>query len=271
MRVCLMTDLEGVAGVINAPDWIHANSRYNDLGKALLTQEVNAAVDGFFAAGATEVVVEDGHGSGAIDITLLDPRAKLQRGWDVNGAYPFGLDRCFDVMAFVGQHPKAGTEYGHLCHTGNMNVLDCTINGISVGEFGQAVFLANLYGTATIFASGCLAFTKEAEALVGGIETVAVKEGVQPGTGAECTADEYRLRNGGAIHLHPEVARKLIREGAQRALRRYMENPESFVPTTVSPPYTGTIIFREYNGQRNYKRTLENYDSLVDLLNQIYL
>jgi len=271
MRVCLMTDLEGVAGVINAPDWIHANSRYNDLGKALLTQEVNAAVDGFFAAGATEVVVEDGHGSGAIDITLLDPRAKLQRGWDVNGAYPFGLDRCFDVMAFVGQHPKAGTEYGHLCHTGNMNVLDCTINGISVGEFGQAVFLANLYGTATIFASGCLAFTKEAAALVEGIETVAVKEGVQPGTGAECTEDEYRVRNGGAIHLHPEVARKLIREGAQRALRRYIENPESFVPTTVSPPYTGTIIFREYQGQKNYKRTLFKFNSLVDLLNQIYL
>ena len=271
MRVILMTDLEGVAGVMNAPDWTGAKSRYNDLGKMLLTKEVNAAIDGFFAAGATEVLVEDGHGSGAIDITLLDPRAKLQRGWDVNGGYPFGLDRGFDVMAFVGQHPKAGTEFGHLCHTGNMNVLDCTINGISVGEFGQDVFLANTYGTATIFASGCLAFTKEAEALVEGIETVAVKEGVQPGTGDECTADEYRLRNGGAIHLHPEVSRKMIREGAERALRRYREHPESFVARTVSAPYTGTIIFREYEGQRNYKRTLENYDSLVDLLNKIYL
>lgn len=271
MRVILMTDLEGVAGVINAPDWIHYNSRYNDVGKMLLTKEVNAAVDGFFAAGATEVVVEDGHGSGAIDITILDPRAKLQRGWDVNGAYPFGLERKYDVMAFVGQHPKAGTEFGHLCHTGNMNVLDCTINGISVGEFGQCVFLANLYGTATIFASGCLAFTKEAAEMVQGIETVAVKEGVQPGTGNECTEDEYRLRNGGAIHLQPEAARKAIRAGAERALRRYMQNPESFVPKQVSAPYTGTIIFREYNGQRNYKRTLSNFDSLKDLLNKIYL
>ena len=271
MRVCLVTDMEGVAGVINAPDWIHAHSRYNDLGKKLLTEEVNAAIDGLFAAGATEVVVEDGHGSGAIDFLLLDSRAKLQRGWDVNGAYPFGLDRGFDVMVVVGQHPKAGTEFGHLCHTGNMNVLDCTVNGISVGEFGQCVFLANIYGVTPIFASGCLAFTKEAEALVPGIETVAVKEGVQPGTGNECSEDAYRLRNGGAIHLHPEVARKLIREGAERALRRYMENPESFKPTKIAPPYTGTIIFREYNGQRNYKRTLENYDSLVDLLNKIYL
>ena len=181
------------------------------------------------------------------------------------------MDRRFDVMAFVGQHPKAGTEFGHLCHTGNMNVLDCTVNGISVGEFGQCVFLANLYGTATIFASGCLAFTKEAAEMVQGIETVAVKEGVQPGTGDDCTENEYRLRNGGAIHLHPEVSRKLIREGAERALRRYRENPESFAPKKISAPYTGTIIFREYEGQRNYKRTLENYDSLVDLLNQIYL
>lgn len=269
MRVCLMTDLEGVAGVINAPDWIHANSRYNDLGKALLTQEVNAAVDGFFAAGATEVVVEDGHGSGAIDITLLDPRAKLQRGWDVNGAYPFGLDRCFDVMAHVGQHPKAGTEFGHLCHTGNFNTLECQINGISVGEFGQCVFLANEYGTTPIFASGCLAFTKEAETLVEGIETVAVKEGVQPGTGAECTADEYRVRNAGAIHLQPVTARKLIREGAERALRRYIENPESFRTVKIQPPYSGVLIHREHEGQRNYKWELSGYEKLKDLLNDL--
>ena len=272
MRVWLGTDMEGVAGVMNAPDWIHkGSSRYYEKGKELLTKEVNAAIDGFFAAGATEVLVEDGHGSGAIDLTLLDPRVKLQRGWDVNGAYPFGLDLGFDVMAVVGQHPKAGTAFGHLCHTGNMNVIDCTVNGISVGEFGQSVFLANVYGVTPIFASGCLAFTKEAEALVPGIETVAVKEGVQPGTGDECTEDEYRLRNGGAIHLHPEVARKRIREGAERALHRYQEKPESFAPTKIAPPYTGTIIFREYNGQRNYKRTLSDFHDLSDLLNKIYL
>ena len=270
MRVFLVTDLEGVAGVINAAEWIHSESKYKELAKELLTKEVNAAVDGFFAAGATDVVVQDGHGSGAINITLLDPRAKLQRGWDVNGSYPFGMDHSqFDVMAHVGQHPKAGTEYGHLCHTGNFNTLDCQINGISVGEFGQCVCLARQYGITPIFASGCLAFTKEVAALVKGIETVAVKEGVQPGTGDECTADAYRIRNSGAIHLQPETARKAIREGAERALRRYMTNPETFVPTTIEPPYSGTIVLRQYEGQQNYKLTLTGYNDLADLLNHL--
>jgi len=113
MKVYMMTDLEGVAGVINSTDWIYPESKYYEKGKEYLTKEVNAAIDGFFAAGATEIVVHDGHGSGAIDIALLDPRAKLQRGWHgENGAYPFGKDASYDVFACIGQHPKAGITFG---------------------------------------------------------------------------------------------------------------------------------------------------------------
>lgn len=82
MKVYLMTDLEGVAGVMNSVDYCYVGSKYYDLAKELLTKEVNAAIDGFFAAGADEIVVQDGHGEGGINITLLDPRAKLQQGWN---------------------------------------------------------------------------------------------------------------------------------------------------------------------------------------------
>lgn len=267
MRVYLMTDLEGVAGVMNSTDWIYPESRYYELGKEFLTKEVNAAVDGFFAAGADEVVVQDGHGHGAINIALLDPRAKLQRGWD-NGAFPFGMDHgAFDVMAYVGQHPKAGTEYGHLCHTGTFSFIDFQINGISVGEFGQGVLMGQVYGITPIFASGCLAFTKEAAALVKGIETVAVKEGVQSGTGEDCTAEEYEKRNWGAIHMQPEAARKAIREGAERALRRYIADPGSFSAPAISPPYSKTMVLRQYKGQLRHTVTLTGYDDLAALLN----
>lgn len=267
MRVYLMTDLEGVAGVMNSTDWIYPESRYYELGKELLTKEVNAAIDGYFAAGATEVVVQDGHGHGAINIALLDPRAKLQRGWN-NGAFPFGMDHgTFDVMAYVGQHPKAGTEYGHLCHTGTFSFIDFQINGISVGEFGQGVFMGQVYGITPIFASGCLAFTKEAAALVKGIETVAVKEGVQSGTGEDCTTEEYEKRNWGAIHMQPETARKAIREGAERALRRYIADPDSFSVPTISPPYSKTMVLRQYMGHLRHTVTLTGYDDLAALLN----
>ena len=47
------------------------------------------------------------------------------------------------------------------------------VNGRPVGEFGEGTLCAAQLGIRTIFASGDLALTKEAEALVPGIETVA--------------------------------------------------------------------------------------------------
>ncbi len=268
LKVYIMTDLEGVAGVMNSTDYIYPESRYYENAKALLTREVNAAVEGFFAAGAGEIVVHDGHGHGGINIELLDSRAKLQRGWHgPGGAYPFGLDMGYDVYACVGQHPKAGTEYGHICHTGSFEVLDYSVNGISVGEFGQQVLLAGQYGVTPIFASGCLAFTKEARALVPGIETVAVKEGITPGSGAECSAKAYEYRNWGAIHLQPQKARELISEGACRALRRFCSAPESFRPPKILPPFSKIEIYRGEcgNGGKTVRRG--EFENLAECLN----
>lgn len=266
MKVYLMTDIEGVAGVMNSTEWIYPHSPYYEKGKELLTMEVNAAIDGFFAAGADEVVVHDGHGEGAIDIILLDPRAKLQRGWrgiHPRTSYPHHLDENYDVMAWVGQHPKSGTEYGHLTHTGSFQALDKILNGISAGEFATEMFCGQLYGVVPIFASGCLALTKEAQSFVPGIETVAVKEGVMNGTGDECTAEQYEKRNWGAIHLHPVKARELIRAGAEKALRRYMEDPDSFKPMKISPPYTYRVIFRP---DKDHPEPWEVYSASSDCL-----
>ena len=261
MKVYLMTDMEGVSGVINAIDWVYRDSLYYEIGKELLTKEVNAAVDGFFAAGADEVIVHDGHGKGGINIRMLDPRAKMQRGWV--GPYPCGLNETYDVIAWVGQHPKSQTEYGHICHTGDFDVLRDEVNGIAVGEFGHMVFLSQLYNVVPIFASGCVAFTKEAQEMVKGIETVAVKEGLMPGSGDECTTEQYRDRNFAAIHVQPETARKMIRDGAERALRRYWSNPESFCRLqTVSPPYSRRVMYRDGR--------VEDYvgDDLVAVMNE---
>src|SRR5690242_6247438 len=98
MRIYLMTDLEGVAGVLNFTDWCLTESRYYDLAKELLTREVSAAVDGFFAGGATEVLVVDGHGAGGINPVLLDPRAELMRGFAMG--WPFLLNEGCDAVAW---------------------------------------------------------------------------------------------------------------------------------------------------------------------------
>ena len=81
MHVLIITDLEGVNGVLNFPDWCTPAGFRNETGCRFLTEEVNAAVAGFFAAGATQVTVVDAHGSGgSIRDEILDSRAALQRG-----------------------------------------------------------------------------------------------------------------------------------------------------------------------------------------------
>ena len=268
VKVYLMTDLEGVAGVMNSTDWIYPDSRYYEKGREYLTKEVNAAIDGLFAAGADEIVVQDGHGHGAINFELLDQRAKLQRGWyGVNGPWPFGMDESYDVQIWVGQHPKAGTELGHICHTGSFDIIDYRINDVSVGEFGYCMFVGQTFGITPIFASGCTAFTKEAEALVPGIETVSVKDGVMKGSGDECTVEAYEKRNWGAIHMHPVKARELIREGAYKALMRYRKAPESFKPTKISAPYSQRVVYRQAKGINKYVDEKSGYADLVEMLN----
>ncbi|NLO35568.1 MAG: M55 family metallopeptidase, partial [Clostridiaceae bacterium] len=125
VKIYIMTDMEGVCGVLDHDNWVRVDSRYYEKGKKLLTLEVNAAIEGFFSEGATEILVADGHGCGGVNNLLLDRRALYQR--DFPGPYPFGLDKTFAVMAWIGQHAKAGTPYAHIAHTGWFDVLDCTI------------------------------------------------------------------------------------------------------------------------------------------------
>ena len=66
MRVYIVTDLEGVAGVHDIENWCEPASPNYARAKELLTLEVNAAIAGFRAAGATDILVADGHGCGGI-------------------------------------------------------------------------------------------------------------------------------------------------------------------------------------------------------------
>jgi len=240
LKIYVMTDMEGVAGVLDTTDWCMPGGAYYERGKALLTAEVNAAVEGFFDAGVSEILVADGHGWGGIDNEQLDTRVEVLSRFA--GGFPFGLDDTFDFMAYVGQHAKARTPMAHLCHTGNMSVLDLSINGLSVGEFGQLVLCAGELGVRTILAAGDRAFTEEAQALVPGIETVEVKRGLVPGAGDECDADAYRARNVPAVHVHPEVARRRIREGAHKALARAQS--EDFGIRKLDPPWSAECRYR---------------------------
>jgi D-amino peptidase len=69
MKVWMSLDMEGVAGVVDWEQCRPGNPAYA-LGCELLQAEVNAAITGAIAGGATEVVLNDSHGR----MANLDPR-----------------------------------------------------------------------------------------------------------------------------------------------------------------------------------------------------
>src|SRR3954464_15039949 len=207
MRVLIMSDMEGVSGIVN---WSQVNGGeplYEECRK-LYTLEVVAAVRGAQAAGATEVVAVDCHGAG--------------KGWNFNSfipelmecdwvshhpwsRYTELLEKGCDMALMVGMHAKANTPDGVLCHTISTTTWDnLKFNGTSVGEFGINAALCGHYGVPVTLITGDEATCREGRALLGeGLHAVAVKKGLS----------RYSARN-----LPPVRARQLIEEGAKRAL-----------------------------------------------------
>ncbi len=266
-KLFIMTDLEGVAGVLNGADWLYPTSRYYETAKKFLTEEINAAVRGFLDAGFDDIVVADGHGAGAINIELLDSRVRLIRGWEAGKAYPFGMDRSYDALAYVGQHAKAGTEYSHITHTGWFNSLDMSINGVSMGEYGQGALCAGELDIPVIFAAGEKAFTEEAKSLTPQVITAAVKEGTIGGVGDNLTGEQYEVFHEGAIHLSPTKAREGIYAQAKIAAEMFQRDPAKFIPLKLSPPYKLIHKIRPYKGEPAKTIVREHPTSVIDLLN----
>ncbi len=266
MKILIMTDMEGCAGVLSHDDWVLQNGKFYNKGVRLLTEEVNAAVRGFFSAGAKEILVIDGHGAGGIDPELLDERVSLQHGWSKD-IYPLGLDKTFSAVAFVGQHAKAGTPYSHITHTGWFHRTDVKVNDISIGEYGYLAFCAMELGVPTIFASGEKALCEEAEGLTPGVVTVSVKQGLLPDGLDELDTDEYRKAKLSAIHISPKKARELICCNAEKALLKLQKNPKEFKYPEIKLPYTMIVKFRK-NGETEAKEIIyEHKDSLISLFN----
>lgn len=268
MNVFICTDLEAVAGVIDSLNWCYPAGRYYDAAKELLTRETNAAIEGFLAAGAGRIVVCDGHGWGGLDPLQLHPRAELLAGSFRHVGYPLGLDGSFDVFAWIGQHAMAGTPHGHLAHTGSFNVRELTLNGTPIGEIAQFAYAAAELGVRPIFLSGDRAGCGEAAALIPGIETVAVKEGISAFRGLDLTAEEAEQAFTGARHLSPQTARERIREGAERALRRAKEDPNMGRLELPPPPYSlKSISRREKTGEPGRISFRSHPDSFIGVMN----
>src|SRR6476619_7752479 len=113
--------MEGVAGIVKPEQTSGGDPMYEE-GRKLYTEEINAAVRGARAGGATEVVVMDCHGAGggwsfnSLVPEMLDPGCEwvVQQMWT---GYTGALEQRCDAALFVGMHAMAGTALGVLSHT----------------------------------------------------------------------------------------------------------------------------------------------------------
>ena len=209
MRVFIVSDMEGVAGITKW-DQVNGGKSLYEEGRKLYTEEINAAVRGARAAGATEIVVMDCHGAGgdwsfnSLLPELLDPGCEyvVQREWT---EYTGILEEGCDAALFVAMHARAGTPYGVLCHTvSGSQWAQLWFNDELVGETGINAALCGQWGCPVLLVTGDRATCQEARDLLGaGLTTVEVKIGL----------GRYSAR-----HLPPARARQLIEAGAAAAL-----------------------------------------------------
>ena|SRR5436190_7303309 len=240
MRVHIISDMEGVAGIVKWEQTTGGDPMYDE-GRRLYTEEINAAIRGARAAGATEVVVMDCHGAGKawsfnslIPDLLEDCEFVVQQEWT---EYTGFLEEGCDAALFVGMHARAGTADGVMNHTvSGQEWQNLWFNGTLVGETGINAALCGQWGCPVLLVTGDQAVCREGTELLGdGLTTVAVKEGLGQFSARQLTA---------------RLARERIDEGAKRALR----DVNAVQPWNPGRPAEIKVEFKVTEAARQYGR-----------------
>lgn len=245
MKVYISVDMEGISGVV-APTQTTPGSPDYERACELMTEEANAAILGARAGGATEVLVNDAHGSMTnLLIEDLDSWADVISGSPKPFGMLQGLDETFNVAFLIGYHARAGTPNAILDHTySSRTVAHVELNGRPVGEIGLNAALAGVFGVPMGLVTGDQAATAEAVALLGSsLHTVTSKEAVS---------------NQAARCIHPEETQSLIRQAAEQAITTQV------APFVLDTPVVLRLVLRssvmaDYAGLIPGSRRLDGY------------
>lgn len=219
MKVFISADMEGTAGVVHWDQVLPERPDYVRF-RRLMTEEVNAAILGALEAGATEIVVNDAHNTMRnLLIEELHPQAQLVSGSPKPHGMMQGIDPSFDAVFFVGYHAASGTQDGVLDHTySSATVRQIKLGGLVAGEAGLNAALAGHFKVPVALVTGDTAAVQQVKKFLPQVEAVAVKQPI-----GRVAARSYQ----------PVEARRRIKEGAARALRRLEELKPLVLPRPV--------------------------------------
>jgi D-amino peptidase len=230
MRVLISADIEGASGVASFRETGYPRNGVGDpeatpdylAARRNLTADVNAAVEGALAAGATGFVLHDSHGLDYRNVVLeeLHPSVEVVRGMPVIFYESTDLEREYDAALLIAMHSRPGTP-AILSHALSWPLLqEIRLNGKPVGESEITIELAGRFGIPSVLITGDDAVCEEASVWTEGrIRTAVVK---------------HSLSRYAARCLPLPEARDRIRREAQRAV----EQTRAVSPSYAEAPYT---------------------------------
>jgi D-amino peptidase len=238
-RVFMVPDMEGMGSAVDIHEVIAGNEgeRYKELTspdywdrfRLLLTQEVNATIQGARVGGARSFVVNEGHGGNLFANVLpweLDSSAILVRGFPKPLVMVTGIDSSFGTLMFTGAHANAGSP-GVLAH--NFAFDSFTVNGKPLNEVGINALIAGELGVSVSLVSGDDVLIDETKKMVpNGFVAIVTKRAI--GRSA-------------AITYSPAKVRRMLQAGAAEAVRR--ERRGDFRPFTMERPYRVDFKLRQ--------------------------
>lgn len=226
MKFYLSMDMEGVTAL---PDYtyVHSQEKNYERGRRLMTQDANAVINGAFANGAKEFLVNDSHSQmNNLIAEDLHEDALLITGGVKAYSMVEGLDASYDGAFFGGYHARAGQK-GVMSHAMIFGVRSMWINDVEIGELGLNAYVAGYYGVPLLMVAGDDCACREAEALIPNIVTAVVKES---------------LTRSAVKTLHPKKAQQLLREKTKEAI----ENRGNVEPLTPPEEPVLKIEFTNY-------------------------
>lgn len=212
--------MEGTAGVSIWRQCDHTNATEYPIYRRYMSREVAATVSGAKDAGASEVLVNDSHGSMANllwdelpgDVRMISGSRKPKSMME-------GVDGGFAGAIFTGYHAKAGHADGVLAHTYvGSAIFDVRMNGKSCSEALINAAVAGCYGVPLLMVAGDRALVDEITQTLPWVVGVPVKDGIG---------------NMSSNSLSPQAAQQALREGARKAV----DGAANAKPFTFDAPF----------------------------------
>lgn len=207
MKVYISMDAEGVSGIYKLGQ-VMPNHKEFPWAQTMMANDINAATDGAFRAGATQVMVNDAHNAGNnLLIDQLDERIDLISG----SIRPLGMaEGCqlgHDAALLIGYHRRKGGK-GVISHSYSYSTMvEMRINGRLASEHDLIGLCIGAHGIPVVFLSGDNLVVEDAKESQLGIYTVETK---------------IAISNNAAICHHPKRNAKNIADTVEEALRNYM-------------------------------------------------